>query len=153
MLAGAGQFGTADQGIFAFWINAHLRRRPLRYIGFAGTGHQARDAFHPSDLAALLAAQINTSRSGGQRVYTAGGGPSNTMSLAQLTSWCDERFARHAPAIDPQPRPYDIPWVAMDNRDTARDFRWSIETPLPAILEEIAAHAENHPEWLELSGA
>jgi nucleoside-diphosphate-sugar epimerase len=29
VLAGAGQFGRADQGIFAYWINAWLRRRPL----------------------------------------------------------------------------------------------------------------------------
>jgi CDP-paratose 2-epimerase len=153
VLTGAGQFGTAGQGIFAFWVNAHLRRRPLRYIGFQGTGHQARDAFHPRDLAALLTAQMKTSRSGGQRVYTAGGGPANTMSLAQLNSWCDERFGRHSPAIDPQPRPYDIPWAVMDNRDAARDFQWSVETPLPAILDEIATHAENHPDWLEVSGA
>jgi CDP-paratose 2-epimerase len=153
VLAGAGQFGTADQGIFAFWLNAHLRRRPLRYIGFEGTGHQARDAFHPRDLAALLVAQMNTSRSGGQRVYTAGGGPANTMSLAQLTGWCNRRFGPHVPAVDLQPRPYDIPWVAMDNAYAARDFHWSVETPLPAILEEIATHAGNHPEWLEMSGA
>src|SRR5690348_12653974 len=32
VLAGAGQFGTPDQGIFTYWVNAHLRRRPLRYI-------------------------------------------------------------------------------------------------------------------------
>ncbi len=54
VLAGAGQFGTPAQGIFAFWVNAHLRRRPLRYIGFNGAGYQARDAFHPRDLAALM---------------------------------------------------------------------------------------------------
>ncbi len=100
VLAGAGQFGTPAQGIFAFWVNAHLRRRPLRYIGFNGKGYQARDAFHPQDLAALLVAQIRTARSDGQRVYTAGGGPANTMSLAQLTAWCDERFGRHVPAVD-----------------------------------------------------
>jgi len=35
-LAGAGHFGTPSQGIFSYWLNAHLRRRPLRYIGFAG---------------------------------------------------------------------------------------------------------------------
>jgi len=39
VLAGAGQFGRADQGIFAYWINAHLRHRPLRYIGFGGEGY------------------------------------------------------------------------------------------------------------------
>ena len=153
VLAGAGQFGTANQGIFAYWINAHLRRRALRYIGFHGKGYQARDAFHPRDLAALLAAQMNTTRSDGQRVYTAGGGPENTMSLAQLTAWCDERFGPHSPSVELQPRPYDIPWLAMDNRETTRDFDWRLETPLPGILDEIAAHAENHPDWLDLSHA
>lgn len=153
VLAGAGQFGTAAQGIFAYWINAHLRRRPLRFIGFEGTGHQARDAFHPRDLAALLIAQMRTARSNGDRVYVAGGGPANTMSLAQLTGWCDARFGRHVPLIDPEPRRYDIPWIAMDNSGPATDFGWEVQTPLAAILEEIAEHARNHPDWLDVSRA
>jgi CDP-paratose 2-epimerase len=152
VLAGAGQFGTAAQGIFAYWINAHLRRRPIQYIGFGGTGHQTRDAFHPRDLAALLLAQMRSARTDGQRVYTAGGGPCNAMSLAQLTAWCDERFGHHAPAVDSTPRAYDIPWVAMDNARAAADFNWRIEIPLPAILDGIAHHARSHPDWLKLSG-
>ncbi len=36
VLAGAGQFGRPDQGILAYWINAYLRRQPLKYIGFGG---------------------------------------------------------------------------------------------------------------------
>ena len=98
MLAGAGQFGTPDQGIFSYWVNAHLRKRPLRYIGFDGSGRQVRDAFHPRDLAGLLDAQMRTARKGGQRVYMAGGGASNAMSLAQLTAWCDARFGPHSPS-------------------------------------------------------
>jgi CDP-paratose 2-epimerase len=151
VLAGAGQFGTPAQGIFAFWVNAHLRRRPMRYIGFNGTGHQTRDAFHPRDLAALLAAQIRTARSDGQRIYTAGGGPANAMSLAQLTAWCDQRFGRHAPGVDPEPRTYDVPWMAMDNTGASKDFGWQIEMPIAKILEDIAQHASNHPDWLEVS--
>jgi len=151
VLAGAGQFGTPSQGIFAYWVNAHLRRRPLRYIGFNGSGFQARDAFHPRDLARLLLAQTRTARSSGQRVYTAGGGPANTMSLTQLTDWSDQQFGQHAPVPDPAMRMYDIPWVAMDNTDAALDFDWRIESPLSAILEEIAQHARSHPDWLEIS--
>ena len=151
VLAGAGQFGTPAQGIFAFWVNAHLRRRPLRYIGFDGTGYQTRDALHPRDLAALLVAQMRAARADGQRLYTAGGGPANAMSLAQLTGWCDARFGSHTPSVDPKPRMYDIPWVAMDNTQAAHDFGWQMEMPLPAILEEIAQHAEAHPDWLEVS--
>jgi CDP-paratose 2-epimerase len=153
VLAGAGQFGVASQGIFAYWINAHLRRRPMRYIGFNGTGYQTRDAFHPRDLAGLLVSQMRTSRSDGQRIYSAGGGPANAMSLAQLTGWCDQRFGPYAPAIDPEPRKFDVPWLAMESSDAARDFGWRIETPLPAILDEIAEHASDHPDWLEVSGA
>jgi len=153
VLAGAGQFGTADQGIFSYWVNAHLRKRPLRYIGFEGTGRQVRDAFHPRDLAALVDAQTGVGRTGGQRVYVAGGGAANAMSLAQVTAWCDARFGRHAPLPDPAPRQYDIPWMVMDSSDAGRDFRWRPEAPLAAVLEEIAAHAERHPDWLETSGA
>jgi len=152
VLAGAGQFGTPDQGIFSYWLNAHLRRRPLRYIGFEGHGRQVRDAFHPRDLGALLLSQMRAPRSGGQRVYTAGGGPDNALSLAQVTDWCDARFGPHAPQADPRPRLYDVPWMVMDNQDVRRDFGWSPRLSLLQILDEIAAHAEAHPDWLEVSG-
>jgi CDP-paratose 2-epimerase len=153
VLAGAGQFGTPDQGIFAYWINAHLRKRALRYIGFGGEGHQVRDAFHPRDLAALIASQLNSSRSAGQRLYTAGGGTANAISLANLTAWCDARFGAHAPTSDSTPRAYDIPWIVMDSSDAERDFGWQARTPLDSVLEEIAEHGTRNPDWLELSGA
>lgn len=152
VMAGAGQFGTPDQGIFAYWLNAHLRRRPLRYIGFNGCGYQVRDAFHPRDLARLLAIQMETSRKSGCRVYNAGGGPANSMSLAQLTAWCDAEFGPHAPTRDPSVRPFDIPWMIMDNRLVEHEFGWHPETSLSDILTEIAGHAREHPEWLERSG-
>lgn len=152
VLTGAGQFGTPDQGIFSYWLNAHLRRRPLRYIGFDGSGHQVRDAFHPSDLAELMVAQIKTERNGGRRIYTAGGGPENAMSLAQLSAWCDARFGQHTPVADVRPRAYDVPWVVMDNSDVQHDFAWQPTKNLATVLEGIASHAERHPEWLELSG-
>lgn len=152
VLAGAGQFGTPDQGVFSYWIHAHARRRPLRFIGFDGTGKQTRDVFHPRDLTALADAQINCRRSDGQRIYCAGGGRSNAISLAQLTAWCDGRLGKHAPTADPRPRPYDLPWVVMDSSDAERDFAWRVEFPLESILEEIAQHAEANPDWLERSG-
>ena len=152
VLTGAGQFGTPDQGIFSYWLNAHKCRRPLRYIGFNGTGRQVRDAFHPGDLADLLLAQMNTPRQDGRRTYTAGGGPENTMSLAQLNDWCDDRFGRNSPAAVTRPRPYDIPWIVMDYSEAQQDFGWAPKRKLPTVLEEIADHAEQHPEWLQVSG-
>jgi len=152
VLAGAGQFGTPDQGIFSYWIHAHLRRRPLRYIGFDGSGKQVRDALHPSDLATLIDAQLRCGRRGGSRIYTAGGGARNACSLAALTAWCDARFGSHAPACDPRPRQYDVPWLILDSGEAARDFGWSLQTPLEKLLDQIANHAVAHPDWLEISG-
>jgi hypothetical protein len=48
VMAGAGQFGRPDQGIFAYWINAHLRRRPLRYLGFGVMAIRSGTAFIPA---------------------------------------------------------------------------------------------------------
>jgi CDP-paratose 2-epimerase len=151
VLAGAGQFGTADQGIFSYWIHAHARRRPLRFIGFDGAGKQTRDVFHPRDLTALADAQINAARKGAQRIYCAGGGRANAISLARLNAWCDARFGAHAPSADARPRRYDVPWVIMDSSDAQRDFGWRIEMPMERVFEEIAQHAGSHPDWLEIS--
>ena len=152
VLAGAGQFGTPDQGIFSYWINAHLRRRPLRYIGFGGTGYQVRDGFHPRDLAALVHTQMSSSGKGDRRIFNVGGGPANAMSLAQLTAWCDARFGKHPVQADKSPRQYDVPWMIMDSAQAGDDFGWQCGIGLTAILEEIAQHAEQHPGWLEVSG-
>lgn len=147
VLAGAGQFGTAEQGVFSYWLHAHSARSRLRYIGFGGRGYQVRDAFHPEDLADLVIAQMRRDPPR-DAIYNAGGGASHAMSLAQLTQWCDERFGTHAPEPDPQPRPYDIPWLVMDSSRVAREFGWAPQRSLPSILDEIAAHVRNNPDWL-----
>ena len=110
VLAGAGQFGTPDQGIFSYWIHAHRARRPLRYIGFDGTGKQTRDAFHPRDLTALLDAQMSTgAHRRAARLHAPAAGRPTPYRWRRLTAWCDTRFGRISPQADPRPRPYDIP--------------------------------------------
>lgn len=154
VLAGAGQFGRADQGILAYWLNAWRRGRPLRYIGFGGEGRQVRDALHPRDLAPLLRRQMRAGTPGPEvpRVLNLGGGPDNSFSLAELSAWCAARFgAGPAVAASPEPRPFDLPWLVMDSAAAQAAWDWRPVTPLPSILEEIAAHAEIHPNWLELS--
>ncbi|PZR76602.1 MAG: CDP-tyvelose epimerase [Chthoniobacterales bacterium] len=153
VLAGAGQFGHAEQGIFSFWINAWLRRQPLKYIGFDGAGHQCRDCFHPDDLLPLLEKQFAARDSGKPRVVNLGGGAGNTMSLAQLSRWCEARFGPHQVASDPTPRPFDVPWLVMDSRLARKTWDWQPAIGLEQILQEIADHAEAHPDWLENSAA
>ncbi|MGZ4966366.1 MAG: NAD-dependent epimerase/dehydratase family protein, partial [Chthoniobacterales bacterium] len=66
VIAGAGQFGRADQGIVAFWVNSYLRRKSMRYIGFNGAGHQLRDAVHPRDVTALVTKQLDAREADGR---------------------------------------------------------------------------------------
>ena len=153
VLAGAGQFGRADQGIFAFWINSYLHKRPLKYIGFDGMGHQVRDCFHPRDLAEMLWKQMSGSKSSAQRVQNLSGGIESATSLAQLTDWCAERFGRHEIGRDSAPRPFDLPWLVLDSARAKKEWGWTPSIKVGAILEEIADHAEKHPDWLEISGS
>lgn len=152
VLAGAGQFGRADQGIFAYWLNAHLRRRPLRYLGFGGHGHQVRDCLHPLDLVSVLEKQFAAPPlAPADRIANFSGGLASAMSLRQLTDWCDARFGPHPVVSDGTPRPFDIPWIILDHAKATRLWQWRPATPVSTILDEISTHAAQHPAWLELS--
>ena len=152
VLAGAGQFGRSDQGIFSFWINSWIRNRPLKYIGFNGHGHQVRDCLHPRDIVPLLLAQMSDGRRNIAPIINLGGGISNSLSLAQLSGWCETRFGSRKVTADSASRPFDAPWLVMDCSRANELWNWRLETPITAILDEIAAHSEANPHWLELSG-
>jgi CDP-paratose 2-epimerase len=67
---------------FAFWINAYLRRRPLKYVGFDGHGHQVRDCLHPRDVAAIVWKQMQSPQRLAERIENVSGGVLSAMSLA-----------------------------------------------------------------------
>jgi CDP-paratose 2-epimerase len=153
VLAGAGQFGRPDQGIFAYWVNSWLRRRPLAYLGFDGCGHQVRDCLHPADLAPLVERQLGSTDRSKPRVVNVGGGRDSAMSLRQLSDWCRERLFDHEVRAEGRSRPFDLPWIVLDASLAARTWGWSPRRGTREILEEILRHAEAHPRWLELSGS
>jgi CDP-paratose 2-epimerase len=151
VLAGAGQFGRPDQGIFAYWIHSWARRRPLKFIGFDGAGHQVRDCLHPADLVPLLSAQMRATTPPPERIVNVSGGAASARSLAQLSDWCRARFGPHTVASDPHPRPFDLPWMVLDSALAARVWNWRPARTTEVILDEIARHAVDAPDWLDLS--
>jgi CDP-paratose 2-epimerase len=149
VLAGAGQFGRADQGIFSFWIHSCARKRPLKFIGFGGDGHQVRDCLHPHDLGEILVRQMNSAPKDSESITNFAGGNANSMSLRQLHDWCEARYGACPVSGEATGRPFDIPWMVLDSTLAETQFGWKARTPLNSILEEIAAHAKNNPDWLD----
>lgn len=155
VLAGAGQFGKADQGIFSFWIHSWAARRPLKYLGFGGHGSQVRDCLHPTDLVPVLLRQMENPGHSAPAILNFSGGLASALSLAQLSQWCTEYFGPLPEALDPalisgrQPsRPFDLPWIVLDSSLAEQAWNWTPEISCVAILEEIANHTKTHPDWL-----
>lgn len=155
VLAGAGQFGKADQGVFSFWLHAWASGHPLRFIGFGGRGLQVRDCLHPRDLVPVFLQQLARTEHPDGRIFNLAGGAANTMSLWELSDWCEEHLGACRGATDPrepappQPdRPFDLPWVVLDSARARTAWSWQPQRSLPQILEEIAAHTRSHPQWL-----
>lgn len=151
VMAGAGQFGKPDQGIFSFWIHSWAQKRPLKYIGFGGTGHQVRDCLHPADLLDLVARQLAASTADRPRIVNVSGGAASAMSLRQLSEWCAKEFGAHEVSSDLSPRPFDLPWVVLDSSKCVEVWDWQPRRGVREIWAEIAEHARQHPEWLEIS--
>jgi CDP-paratose 2-epimerase len=151
VLAGAGQFGKPDQGIFSYWIHSYCQKRPLKYIGFDGHGHQVRDCLHPIDLLPLLTRQMNHSSGDVPRVVNVSGGLEQSASLRQLSLWCAERFGPHEIKSEPANRPFDVPWLVLDATRAGAVWDWKPQMTMESIWSEIAAHARQNPHWLDCS--
>ncbi len=151
VLAGAGQFGKIDQGIFSYWIHAYAGRRPLKYIGFDGLGSQVRDCLHARDLLPLVLKQIRLPRADVPRILNVGGGVAQSASLRQLSAWCAARFGPHPIAAEPMNRKFDVPWLVLDSSRVGKIWDWRPQTPLETIWREIAEHAEKNPNWLDIT--
>ena len=152
MLAGAGQFGRPDQGIFSYWINSWLRGRPLHYIGFGGQGYQVRDCLHPADLLPLLERQIASADNGRPHIINVSGGRASAISLYQLSEWCRERFGDQIVKASPERRTFDVPWLVLDPSLAAETWNWKPSRNTFQILDEIVRHAQEHVDWLDVSG-
>lgn len=151
VLAGAGQFAKADQGILSYWIHSFKEKNTLKYIGFGGSGHQVRDALHPQDLVPLLTRQINEHNGDAPKIVNLGGGTKNSISLKELSNWCENRFGKNEVLSSQETRPMDAPWIVMDSSLAKDTWNWGVKTNIYQILEEIADHADRNPKWLKSS--
>lgn len=154
VMAGAGQFGRADQGIVAWWLHSWRERQPLKYLGFQGTGHQVRDVLHPLDLAGLLIKQMQSPAADAPRLGNVSGGAESAFSLAELSAFARQHFGyEHPVERSGAERPFDIPWLILDDTATRQAWHWKPAITREALFAEVAAFAEREPAWMSVSAA
>lgn len=154
-IAGPGQLGREDQGVFALWVAHHHFRLPLRYKGFGGRGKQVRDLLHPEDLFELIQRQMQRIDAHSGAVFNVGGGPDGATSLLEYTALCRELTGHAAePACEPETHPVDVPWYVSDHRRASEAFDWKPRRGVREIASDLLAwlHAEE-PRLRGLFGA
>src|SRR2546430_811677 len=125
VIAGPGQFGKTDQGVFTLWVARHYFGRPLKYTGFAGKGLQVRDLLHPDDLCDLVRRQLQSWNLASGRTFNVGGGRSGSVSLREFTRLCEDTIGRRVTITeDPATSPVDIPWDVTDHAQVTALLPW-----------------------------
>lgn len=102
LVSGAWQMGKSDQGVIALWAASHYFGKPLRYIGFGGSGKQVRDVLHVDDLTDALVDQLRRFDVYGNQTFNLGGGLDGSVSLLELTDICRQVSGRTIP-VEPDP--------------------------------------------------
>jgi CDP-paratose 2-epimerase len=115
VIAGPWQMGKVDQGVFTFWMLAHRLGRPLKYIGFGGSGKQVRDLLHVEDLVDLLDEQLGSPEAWDGATLNVGGGSKCSLSLLETTALCAEITGRRVEVEQSgEVRPGDLPLYVSD---------------------------------------
>jgi len=150
VIAGPGQFGKIDQGIFSYWIYNWILNKPLSYIGFNGSGYQVRDFFSPEDLGSLIISQLNDPLRKAPVVLNAGGGINSAMSLKQLNQFCSGQFNfKKEITVISANRPFDIPYYVTDNSAAVEFWNWQPQQTKEEGLHKILAWGIKNKSLLE----
>jgi CDP-paratose 2-epimerase len=138
VLTGPWQMGKVDQGIFALWMAFHYFQKPLKYIGYGGTGKQVRDFLHVADLLDLIDIQIHSLETLKGQTFNVGGGSANTLSLNETTQLCQEITGHQVPITPvPETRVGDIPVFITDSRKVIAETGWKPTRDARTTLTEI----------------
>ena len=140
VIAGPGQFGKTDQGVFTLWVARHYFGRPLKYTAFGGGGLQVRDLLHPEDLAELIRIQLDSLDRVSGRTFNVGGGRRGSVSLMEFTDICREVTGREVTIEqDDVTSPVDVPWYITDHANVSNALNWSPRRDPRQIAADVLA--------------
>jgi CDP-paratose 2-epimerase len=137
---GPRQFGVEDQGWVAWFSIAATLGLPVKIFG---DGKQVRDILWVDDLIDLYLAIIGNPRAAAGKVFNAGGGPGNVLSLLDLIDLLEESGYRLRYSFEDW-RPGDQKIFVADSRLARKDLGWLPQvTPREGVARLLA--------WVEAS--
>ena len=149
VIAGPGQFGKVDQGVFTLWVANHAFGKALKYTGFGGAGKQVRDLLHPDDLFRAITAQLGNIESLAGETFNLGGGQGCSTSLLELTALCQKVTGRSVPITsEATSAAVDIPFYVSDCAKAEHVFGWKREKSVNDIVGQIYAWLDSERERL-----
>jgi CDP-paratose 2-epimerase len=138
VIAGPWQMGKVDQGVFTYWMLAHYFQRPLRYIGFGGSGKQVRDVLHVDDLLELIDEQLGSPDVWDGLTLNVGGGRDCSLSLLETTQLCAEITGNKLEVTGSgDSRPGDVPVYLSDCAKLFSLSEWRPRRDVHRVLGDI----------------
>jgi CDP-paratose 2-epimerase len=133
---GTRQYGMEDQGWVAWFTIAALLGRSITVYG---DGKQVRDVLWVEDLVDLYLRAIERIDVAAGRIYNAGGGASNSLSLLELLTMLEEQLGHPIPYKQSGWRPGDQRIFIANSGKARRELGWEPSTApvlgLPALVE------------------
>ena len=149
VIAGPGQFGRTDQGVFSLWVARHCFIRPLKYTGYGGKGLQVRDLLHPEDLSDLVKLQLGAWEQIAGRTFNIGGGRRGAVSLKEFTNICQEITGHEVPIEeDATTSSVDVPWYITDHTRVTNLLDWMPTRSPRNIATDIACWIRKNEQFL-----
>jgi len=147
VIAGPWQMGKVDQGVVALWVFRHYFGKPLKYIGYGGTGKQVRDMLHVADLCDLVSEQISQFDGWEGWLGNVGGGRDISASLLELTGICRKVLGRQVPVgTEIENRQADLRIFLADSSKLFSRTDWrprrGVEKIVSDIFDWVRAHEE-----------
>lgn len=138
VIAGPWQMGKVDQGVVALWVLRHYFGKPLKYIGYGGSGKQVRDVLHIADLCDLVTEQISGFGDWDGWLGNVGGGLEISSSLLELTGLCREIAGRQLlVTAEAESRQADLRIFLADNARLFARTRWRPKRGMETIVADI----------------
>lgn len=137
VIAGPGQFGKKEQGVFMFWLKSHLEKKKISYIGYNGSGKQVRDILHVDDFCDLINLQIKNINLINKEIFNVGGGYKNSISLLELTNIC-QKITGNKIKINKinKKNKNDVKYFVISNKKVFDKIKWKPKKKILNILHD-----------------